>query len=167
MSDRFLLGCLELEVEGRVGGLDPQIPIEDQEYARKRGEEGLGVGQLFGIPLLWLATLPSFSEDEHRARDCVIYIADGGRAAFDVLLRTVLGDQYCLVDQANYMALPYRSERGVFECLAGLFTYDAEDALEGLAVGFRLRPARERLREGIEERNAAVCVGGDDRVTCA
>ena len=82
-------------------------------------------------------------------------------------LGAVPGDQDGVVGQADDRPLAERPGRRALDRPAGRLVDDPEDLLQRPAGGLGLRPAGQRLGDGVEEGDPALGVGGDHRVADA
>jgi hypothetical protein len=106
-------------------------------------------------------------EDQHAARDAAELVADGRRAVVDRVLAALPVDEHRVVREADDGTVLQGPRGRVLDGLARILVHDPEHSAQRLTDGVRLAPAGQRLGHGIERGDAALEVGGDDRVADA
>ena len=106
-------------------------------------------------------------EDEDASRDGAGRIPDRRGAVVDRARPAVFSDQQRVVREPDDHSLAQRLGGGALDRAAGLLVDDAKYRVERTSQRFAVRPAGHRFRHGIQVGDAALHVGGDDRVTDA
>ncbi len=175
----------------RINRVEPTVPLPLVEGLAGEGAPGGGVGfddavglgrpddlragldegpeALFALfePSLGSPGFGHVAEDEDRADDLALARADRRCTVVDRPFRTVPGDQNGVIRQADDHPVAERAGGGILDDLARSLVNDPEHIGERPPLGVGLGPAGQALRDGIEERDAALGVGRDHGVANA
>ena len=169
-ADRLVGRVAEETLGGGVPALNDAVErLADDRVIRGFDDrrEQPGREQLAGLVLFQPPLRGDVPENQDASGDRAAFVADRRGAVVDRALAAVLANQHRVIRQANDDPLAKRFRRRVLDRPARLLVDDAEHRVERLADGIRLHPAGQRFGDGIHVRDAAVDVGGDDRVADA
>ena len=115
------------------------------------------------------ARLRSVTSRKTRTAPSGIPLSSRMGAALSSMGRSVAvpGDEDGVVRQPHDRPLPQGTEGGVLDRLAGSFVDDVEDVRKRAAQGLRLGPPGQGLGDAVHERDPALGIGADHRVTDA
>lgn len=112
-------------------------------------------------------TFADVPEDQYDPCGGPAIVAEQGGAVIDGAFPAVLGDEHGVVWQDDVVPISQGADGGALDPLTALFVDDVKDAFQAHARGLGLRPAGQGLGHRVQEGNAAVVVGRDDRVADA
>ena len=169
-ADRLLGGVAEQPLGGGVPALNDAVErLADDGVVRRLDDrrEQPGGEQLVDLVPLDAPLRGDVAEDQDAAGDAGRARPDRRGAVVDRTLGAVPADEHGVVRQADDDALAQRPRRRVLDRLARLLVDDPEHRVERLAERLVLRPAGQRLGHCVQVGDAAVDVGGDDRIADA
>jgi hypothetical protein len=164
---KFFERITENRTELQVGFLQAPVEVRDcnaESSLRKHRGQALFAGAQCALRH---ATPADVMKHHDRAGDPAPRIADRRRAVFDAHLNAFTRDQRRVIRKPDHVAGLEGSLDRVFGRVTRVFVDDAENALQRTALGLAELPARQLLRDGIEERHAPLHIRGDDGVTDA
>jgi hypothetical protein len=168
---QHLIGDAAETLDGDAGeghrGAAVLAEVEGVEGARNglrhRGEEVLGL-QLAAHGALGDALLALVTEDQDDAVDLPVGAADRGAAVGDGALAAVAGDEQAAAGEPDHPPLAQDPVHRVVDRLPGALVDDPEHLSERPVHRRGRRPPGQLLGDAVEDGDARLGVGGDDRV---
>ena len=152
----------EAVVGGPVVGVVQHLHDAERLVHRlEQGAEPLLARPNFCLGPLLLADVP---KHQHAADDFAVLSPNRGGTVVDGPLRAVLGDEDGMVRQPDHPPFPQDLADRVLDRRACMLVDDLENDLQRSSHRLVLRPAGQRLGDGVQERDPPLGVGREDRI---